>query len=150
MIDQKNPTFKGGQFFSVFSLGMTHWSYLSENTQLGTLYKGPVTTWQDGAIIVLTHVVILLVDAVGPRVFALALLPLVVDPVEWVEVPLDGVPSGAPHLVDEVDHPDEEEEEDTGQDGKSNHHIEQGVAWKCFCGKNCVFVTILGSCQQLT
>ena len=104
-----------------------YWSYLSENTQLGTLYKGPVTTWQDGAIIVLTHVVILLVDAVGPRVFALALLPLVVDAVEWVEVPLDGVPGGAPHLVDEVDDQEEEQEEDTGQGGKPNHHIK-----KCF------------------
>ena len=53
----------------------------------------------------------------------LHLVSLVVDPVNLVEVPLDGVPGGAPHLVDEVDHPDEEEEEDTGQDGKSNHHI---------------------------
>ena len=68
-----------------------------------------------------------MVDALGPRVFILSLLPLVVNAVDRVEVPLDGVPGGAPHLVDEVDHPNEEQEEDARQDGKPNHHIEQDV-----------------------
>ena len=64
---------------------------------------------------------------VGPRVFSLCLLSLVVDAVERVDVPLDGVPGGAPHLVDEVDDPDEKQEEDAGQGGKSDDHIEEGV-----------------------
>ena len=64
---------------------------------------------------------------VGPRVFSLCLLSLVVDAVERVDVLLDGVPGGAPHLVDEVDDPDEKQEEDAGQGGKSDDHIEEGV-----------------------
>ena len=62
----------------------------------------------------------------GLLVFILRLLPLIVDAVHRVEVPLDGVPGGAPHLVDEVDHPNEEQEEDTRQGGKPDDHIEQG------------------------
>ena len=76
---------------------------------------------------ILPHVVILLVDAVGPRVFSLCILFLVVDAVDRVDVPLDGVPGGAPHLVDEVDDPDEEQEEDTRQGGKPDDHMEEGV-----------------------
>ena len=68
-----------------------------------------------------------MIHTVGPRVCSLCLLSLVVDAVERVDVPLDGVPGGAPHLVDEVDDPDEEQEEDTRQGGKPDHHIEQGV-----------------------
>ena len=74
---------------------------------------------------VLAHIVILL--ALGTRVFLLRLLSLVVDAVERVDVPLDGVPGGAPHLVDEVDDQEEEQEEDAGQDGKPNHHIRKCV-----------------------
>ena len=76
---------------------------------------------------ILPHVVILLVDAVGPRVFSLCILFLVVDAVDRVDVPLDGVPGGAPHLVDQVGDPDEKQEEDAGQGGKSDDHIEEGV-----------------------
>ena len=88
-----------------------------------------------GAFRLLPHVVILLFKAVWSRVFILSFLPLVVDAVHRVEVPLDGVPGGAPHLVDEVDDPDEEQEEDTRQGGKPDDHIEQGAdvflaAWK--------------------
>ena len=61
----------------------------------------------------------------GPRVFSLRLLSLVVDAVERVDVPLDGIPGGAPHLVDEVGDPDEKQEEDAGQGGKSDDHIEE-------------------------
>ena len=101
--------------------------------------------WLHGAS---PHVVILLVDTDGPRVFSLCLLSLVVDAVERVDVLLDGVPGGAPHLVDEVDDPDEKQEEDAGQGGKSDDHIEEGViallaAWKklllflCHCCRFC-------------
>ena len=84
-------------------------------------------TW--GSFMILAHVVILLlVDAVGPRIFSLRLLFLVVDAVERVDVPLDRVPGGAPHLVDQVDDSDEKQEEDAGQGGKSDDHIEEGVA----------------------
>ena len=84
-------------------------------------------TW--GSFIILPHVVILLlVDAVGPRIFSLCLVSLVVDAVEWVDVPLDGVPGGAPHLVDQVDDPEEKQEEDAGQGGESDDQvIDQGV-----------------------
>ena len=75
----------------------------------------------------LPHVVILVVHTGGPRVFSLCLLSLVVDAVERVDVPLDGVPGGAPHLVDEVDDSDKKQEEDAGQGGKSDDHIEEGV-----------------------
>ena len=94
-----------------------------------------MTSW---AFIFSAHVVIRLVDTLGPRVFfVLGLLSLVVDAVERVDVPLDGVPGGAPHLVDQVDHPGEKQEEDTGQGGKSDDHIEEGVivllvARKCY------------------
>ena len=68
-----------------------------------------MTTW---AFIFSAHVVIRLVDALGPRVFfVLSLLSLVVDAVERVDVPLDGFPGGALHLVD---HHKEEQEKDTG------------------------------------
>ena len=80
-----------------------------------------------GAFSLLPHVVILLFEAVGPRIFIPSLIPLVVDAVHRVEVPLDGVPGGAPHLVDEVDDPDEEQEEETRQGGKPYHHIKKGV-----------------------
>ena len=80
-----------------------------------------------GLFILLPHVVILLIEAVGPRFLILSFLLLVVDAIHWIDVPLDGVPGGAPHLVDEVDDSDEEQEEDTGQGGKPDHHIEQGV-----------------------
>ena len=76
---------------------------------------------------VLAHIVILLVDALGTRVFILRLLSLIVDAVERVDVPLDGVLGGAPHLVDEVDDQEEEQEEDAGQDGKPDHHIEEDI-----------------------
>ena len=65
-----------------------------------------------------------MVHTVGPRVFSLCLLSLVVGAVEWVYVPLDGVPGGAPHLVDQVDDPDKKQEEDARQGGKSD---DQGV-----------------------
>ena len=54
--------------------------------------------------------VIMLVSAGWPQVFVLALglRFLVVSTVQWVDVLLDGIPGGAPHLVDEVDNPDEE------------------------------------------
>ena len=81
-----------------------------------------------GAFRLLSHVVILLIKAVWPRFFILSFLPLVVNAVHRVEVPLDGVPGGAPHLVDEVDDPDEEQEEETRQGGKPNHHIKKCVA----------------------
>ena len=55
-----------------------------------------------GLFILLPHVVILLIEADGPRVFILSFLLLVVDAIHWIDVPLDGVPGGAPHLVDEV------------------------------------------------
>ena len=85
-----------------------------------------MTTWP---FIFSAHVVIRLVDALGPRVFfVLGLLSLVVDAVERVDVPLDGVPGGAPHLVDEVDDQEEEQEEETRQGGKPNHHIKKCVA----------------------
>ena len=54
--------------------------------------------------------------------FILRLLSLVVDAVHRVDVPLDGVPGGAPHLEGKVDHPDEKQEENTRQGGKPNHH----------------------------
>ena len=50
-----------------------------------------------------------------PRVFILSFLSLVVDAEERVDVPLDGVPGGVPHLVDEVDGHAEEQEENTGE-----------------------------------
>ena len=83
-----------------------------------------MTTWAFLAHVV---IVILRIHTVGPRVFSLCLLFLIVDAVERVDVPLDGVPGGAPHLVDQVDDSDEKQEEDTGQGGKSDDHIEQGV-----------------------
>ena len=84
-----------------------------------------MTTW---AFIFSAHVVIRLVVALGPRVFfVLGLLSLVVDAVERVDVPLDGVSGGAPHLVDEVYDHKEEQEEDTGTGGKPDDHIEEGV-----------------------
>ena len=84
-----------------------------------------MTTW---AFIFSAHVVIRLVDALGPRVFfVLGLLSLVVDAVERVDVLLDGVPGGAPHLVDEVYDHKGEQEEDTGQGGKPDDHMEEGV-----------------------
>ena len=47
----------------------------------------------------------------------LHLISLVVDPVNWVEVPLDGVPGGDPPLADQ-EHPHaEEQDEDTRQVG---------------------------------
>ena len=74
------------------------------------------------------HVVIRLLDALGPRVFfVLGLLSLVVDAVERVNVLLDGVPGGAPHLVDEVDDHKEEQEENTGQGGIFDSPIEEEV-----------------------
>ena len=76
---------------------------------------------------VLAHIVILL--ALGTRVFFLRLIPLVIDAVERVDVPLDGILGSAPHLVDEVDDQEEEQEEDTRQDGKLNHHIEEDVVF---------------------
>ena len=54
----------------------------------------------------------------------LHLLSLVVDPVNWVEVPLDGVPGGDPPLADQAHHHDEEQDEDTRQCGKTDDHIE--------------------------
>ena len=81
---------------------------------------GTITTW--GYSRLLPHVVILLIEAVGSR-FILSLFPLVVVAVYRVDVPLDGVPGGAPHLEGKVDHPDEEQEEETRQGGKPNHHI---------------------------
>ena len=76
----------------------------------------------------LPHVVILVVHTDGPSVFSLCLLSLVVDAVERVDVPLDGVPGGAPHLVDQVDDPEEKQEEDAGQGGESDDQvIDQGV-----------------------
>ena len=81
-----------------------------------------------GAFRLLSHVVILLFDAFWPQVFILSFLSLVVDAVHRVEVLLDGIPGGAPHLVDEVDDTDEEQEENAGQGGKPDHRIEEGVA----------------------
>ena len=80
-----------------------------------------------GLFILLPHVVILLIEADGPRVFILSFLLLVVDAIHWIDVPLDGVPGGAPHLVDEVDDQEEKQEEDTRQGGKPNHHIKKCV-----------------------
>ena len=54
----------------------------------------------------------------------LHLLSLVVDPVNWVEVPLDGVPGGDPLLADQEHHHNEEQDEDTRQGGKTDDHIE--------------------------
>ena len=59
----------------------------------------------------------------------LHLLSLVVNPVVWVEVPLDGVPgAGDPPLADQAHHHDEEQDEDTRQGGKTDDHIDYGVA----------------------
>ena len=80
------------------------------------------------AFIFSAHVVIRLLDALGPRVFfVLGVLSLIVDTVERVNVLLDGVPGGAPHLVDEVEDHKEEQEENTGQGGKPDDYIEKGV-----------------------
>ena len=68
-----------------------------------------------------------IVLALGLLVLALVLRVLVLDAVQWVDVLLDRIPGGAPHLVDEVDDPDEKQEEDAGQGGKSDDHIEEGV-----------------------
>ena len=84
-----------------------------------------MTTW---ALIFSAHVVIRLINALSPRVFfVLSLLSLVVDAVERVDVLLDGVPGSAPHLVDEVEDHEEEQEEDTRTGGKPDDHTEQGV-----------------------
>ena len=80
--------------------------------------------WLHEAFSLLPHVVILLFKAVGPRVFILSFLPLVVDAVHRVEVPLDGVPDGDPPLADQAHHHDEEQDEDTRQGGKTDDHIE--------------------------
>ena len=83
---------------------------------------------------VVSHVVVLIVltNAVWPRVFVLCLL----NTVEGVEVLLDRIPGGAPHLVDEVGDSNEKDEEKTGEGGKSNYHIQKVVillALKYFC-----------------
>ena len=62
-----------------------------------------------------------MVYAVRPRDFSLC---LVVDAVERVDVPLDGVSGSVPRLVDLVDDSDEKQEENTGQVGKSD---DQGI-----------------------
>ena len=85
----------------------------------------------------------MLVNAVRPRVFvldlgllvlglgllflALRLRVLVVDAVQGVDVLLDRIPGGAPHLVDEEDDSDQEQEEDTGQNCQRDDYIEEGV-----------------------
>ena len=79
------------------------------------------------AVRILTHKIKkILVIGIG-----LYLCNLVVDAIQWIYVLLDGVPGGAPHLVDDADDHDEdhghEQEEDTRQDGKPDIHIEQGV-----------------------
>ena len=69
----------------------------------------------------------MLVNTARPRVFVLGLCLLVVYAVQWVEVLFDGVPGGAPHLVDEVDDSNQEKQEDTGQGGKPDDHMEEVV-----------------------
>ena len=70
----------------------------------------------------------MLVNTARPRVFVLGLCLLVVYAVQWVEVLFDGVPGGAPHLVDQVDDSEEKQEEDAGQGGESDDQvIDQGV-----------------------
>ena len=55
------------------------------------------------------------------------LLFLVVDPVNWVDIRLDGVPAGDPHLADQVHRDEEEQGKDTGQGGETDHCIEESV-----------------------
>ena len=55
------------------------------------------------------------------------LLFLVVDPVNWVDIRLDGVPAGDPHLADQVHRDEEEQGKDTGQGGETDDCIEEGV-----------------------
>ena len=55
------------------------------------------------------------------------LLLLVVDPVNWVDIRLDGVPAGDPHLADQVHRDEEEQGKDTGQCGETDDCIEEGV-----------------------
>ena len=69
---------------------------------------------------------------------------LVVDPVNWVDIRLDGVPAGDPHLADQVHRDGEEQGKDTGQGGETDHCIEEGVVWKYFSGKVVLPVTVVG------
>ena len=55
------------------------------------------------------------------------LLFLVVDPVNWVDIRLDGVPAGDPHLADQVHRDSEEQGKDTGQGSETDDCIQEGV-----------------------
>ena len=52
---------------------------------------------------------------------------LVVDPVNWVDIRLDGVPAGDPHLADQVHRDSEEQGKDTGQGSETDDCIQEGV-----------------------
>ena len=52
---------------------------------------------------------------------------LVVDPVNWVDIHLYGLPAGDPHLADQVHCDEEEQGKDTGQGGKTDDCIEESI-----------------------
>ena len=67
---------------------------------------------------------------------AVYLLCLVIHPVQRVEVLLDDVPVGAPHLADQDDNRNDDEEKDARQGSKPDDHIQEGVLltiWKYNC-----------------
>ena len=58
---------------------------------------------------------------------AVYLLCLVIHPVQRVEVLLDDVPGGAPHLADQDHKRNHDEEKDNRKGGKPDDHIREGV-----------------------
>ena len=58
---------------------------------------------------------------------AVYLLSIVIHPVQRVEVLLDDVPVGAPHLADQDDNCNDYEEKDARQGSKPDDHIQEGV-----------------------
>ena len=97
--------------------------------------------------VLVSHVVVLMVNADWARGFFILgrtslgflrqeiengkrvdyLLFLVVDPVNWVDIRLDGVPAGDPHLADQVHRDEEEQGKDTGQGSETDDCIEESI-----------------------
>ena len=61
------------------------------------------------------------------EVGAVYLLCLVIHPVQRVEVLLDDLPGGDPHLADQDHNRNDDEEKDARQGSKPDDHIQEGV-----------------------